>query len=62
MFSISDDNAVGVRCLGKFYYLCFALCITHPEKLEAFESLAGDHGDELHFAEEGDLWRCQTSW
>ena len=31
---------------------------THPEEFEAFESLAGDDGDELHFAEEGDFWRC----
>lgn len=31
--------------------------VTHPKKLEAFKSLTGDHGDELHFAKEGDLWR-----
>lgn len=36
-------------------YLGGGLGVTHAEKLEAFESLAGDYGDELHFAEEGDF-------
>ena len=33
---------------------------THPEKLQAFESLARYHRDELHFAEEGCLRRCEA--
>lgn len=40
--------------------------ITHPKKLETFESLAGNHSDELHLTEESDLrrreagreWKC----
>lgn len=45
---------------GRGLYLGGVLGVTHPEKLEAFESLAGDNGDELHFAEKGNFWWCEA--
>lgn len=43
-------------------YLSAIVVATHPKKLEAFETLARDHGDKLHLTKKSDFGRREAGW